>query len=202
MKQVILIKGRKRVGKDTVADMLHKYLQDAGHDVSRASFAQPMKDIIADTFDISLEELDLCKNKPEDAKICLINMKHSAIMELSDFRKVLQRFGTEAMKKHFGDDVWSELLYNNLKSDVTIVSDWRFKSELAYLQSKQDVMITTISVFSGEPLPNETHISEIDLDGVDTKFTVHNIKNELTSTSEQVEAIADSIYKQTRIEVC
>lgn len=202
MKQIILIKGRKRVGKDTVADMLHKCLQDAGHDVSRASFAQPMKDIIADTFEIDLGELDLLKNHTDTNKIMIYNTQYQGLAELSDFRKVLQRFGTEAMKKQFGDDVWSELLYNNLKSDVTIVSDWRFKSELAYLQSKQDVMITTIGVFSGEPLPNETHISEIDLDGVDTKFVVHNIKDELIATSEQVEAIADSIYKQTRIEVC
>ena len=59
MKNVLLINGLPRSGKDTLAD----YLVDK-YNYTKLSFAAPMKAIISNTFDISLDELDAYKNRP------------------------------------------------------------------------------------------------------------------------------------------
>jgi hypothetical protein len=130
--QLILVNGKKRSGKDYFAKMLSAELAKVGKTAEVMSFAGPIKEIIAETFDISLEDLDDYKNQ---ARACGINhskMDGHEFQKLTDFRLILQKFGTEAMKKFFGEDVWVRLLSERAyksKADFIIVPDFRFLTE-------------------------------------------------------------------------
>lgn len=187
MKTVILIKGLKRSGKDTTADIMVRMLQGK-HSVSKLSFAEPMKEIIADTFEISLSELDALKNQQELMEYGF-KIDRSIREHTSNFRILLQRFGTEAMKKQFGDNVWVELAYNKIHSDITIISDWRFKNELEYLKSKGDVKVITVQVIRAGQENTDTHISERDLDDVKCDFILENITDEVEVLECQIDAM-------------
>lgn len=197
MKTVILISGKKRAGKDTVAQMIVEQLEGA-YSVSRLSFAEPMKEILANTFDVKLGDLEDYKNKPKDYPIVVMHLELVESFELStDFRKILQRFGTEAMKKQFGDDVWSELLYKKINSDITVVSDWRFKSELKFLKKQPDVKVITVRVNRVGQVVHDEHISEKDLDGVRTDYILNNEDGNLDWLEEQVYEMLLEIPKQS-----
>ena len=58
MKKLILINGLKRSGKDYTAELIEEIIGDIGI----VSFAEPMKKIISETFNISLEQLEDYKN--------------------------------------------------------------------------------------------------------------------------------------------
>jgi len=100
MKHIILIGHKKRQGKDTFANMLADL---TGGKIIR--FADPMKQIIADTFSITLEELEKLKNDEQ----FLMHVCHH-----QTYRDILQRFGSEAMKKQFGSDVWADLAVDSV----------------------------------------------------------------------------------------
>jgi hypothetical protein len=87
MKSVIAISGYKQSGKDTVANyLINKY------GVCRISFADPLKDMVAQQYDISRESLD----KPELKELPL----HKYPVEVKDkFTKTINEF----MYKEFVD---------------------------------------------------------------------------------------------------
>lgn len=159
MLKIVMISGYKRSGKDFVSSKLKELIDDS----VVMSIAAPLKDIIATSLDISVEQLDDYKN-----------LGNTLLTPEATYRAVLQRFGTEAMKKWFGDDVWIDLFINNLPKDgVVIVSDWRFKSEYNAVKLMRDVDVTTVRVID-KNLFGDGHISEHDLDGFDFDYTLDN----------------------------
>lgn len=191
MKTVILIKGLKRSGKDTTADIMVNMLQDK-HSVSKLSFAEPMKEILADTFDVSIGTIETVKNEDKTHPILCESkstLGNRYVRFSTDMRQILQRFGTEAMKKQFGNNVWVELAYNKIHSDITIISDWRFKSELEYLKYKGDVKVVTVQVIRAGQKNTDTHISERDLDDVKCDFIFENITDEVEVLECQIDAM-------------
>ena len=125
MLYVILVSGYKGSGKNHISKLLSEKIENS----TVMSFAEPLKDIISITLGISHNELDTAKNKSEP-------------IGATDYRTVLQQFGTEAMKKHFGEDVWVNLLISKLpKSGVVIISDWRFKSEYKGVKALDNVEV-------------------------------------------------------------
>lgn len=187
-KKVILISGWADSGKNYVADMLTKELS-CGADYEQLSFAGNMKKIICTTFGITESQLDKYKNSPKDfdIRVTTLGVAHNGSDKLTpfslhrtDFRRILQSFGSEAMKAVFGDDVWTDLLHKNViesDSDILIVTDWRFKRELWRLQDKHsdkfDIITVRIERDGLEQISD--HVSEIDLnDGIDFDYTIHN----------------------------
>ena len=149
MKQIVLVNGLPRAGKDTYAD----YLVER-YGFTKMSFANILKDIIAVTFDISIDKLNDYKNNNEPI---LVENE-----EISNFRLLLQRFGTEGMKKYFGDDIWSELLYKQIAEsefDKIVVPDFRFLSEF----KPNKGIITTVLIKDNRELPLEGHKSDVEL---------------------------------------
>jgi hypothetical protein len=143
LKRVILIGHKKRQGKDTLAEMLAEI---TGGQIIR--FADPMKEILSDTFGLQQEELEYAKNRG-------LRIRH----DVRDggykqtYREVLQRFGTEAMKKQFGEDVWANLAVENTHdcaADVVIIPDLRF---------------TTVNIVRPGVDHIDGHESETELDG-------------------------------------
>lgn len=129
---IILVNGKKRSGKDFFAQVLKTELAKVGKTAHVMSFAGPLKDIIAETFDITLQQLDDYKNLAQPVGIITKKMSGTDYEVLTDFRLILQKFGTEAMKRHFGEDVWVKLLAQRAyksSDDFIIVPDFRFLSE-------------------------------------------------------------------------
>lgn len=154
MKDIILLNGLPRSGKDTFAD----YLVD-NYNYKKLSFAYILKDILATSLDISIETLEDFKN--DNVKI-RFHETNGYNEELMNFRKFLQRFGTEGMKPYFGNNVWAELVYKQIKEskhDKFIISDFRFMCE--YIEG--DYNIKSVLIKDKRELPLEGHSSDIEL---------------------------------------
>jgi hypothetical protein len=174
MKQIIMLAGMARSGKDS----LGKFLKQIDPTIKLVSFAGPMKQIISDTMKIDLNDLEDWKN---DGYALMHGIppadQEDESFELQTYREILQRFGTEAMKPIFGDDVWASVATKYIDnmfnfSDTVVITDFRFQAEHEYLyeyyvnngvMDAEEVTITTVKVDREMP-KGDTHISERDLD--------------------------------------
>ena len=179
---VIQISGKKRAGKDTLAQFLLKAYQSQGKSVELMSYAEPLKQIAADIMWITTEQLDTFKNDPDSYKIQTTH--DTTLVSITNYRYLLQTLGSEAMKKWFGPNVWVDLLnrrINQSQADVIIIPDWRFKSETIQDAVKLRVQTHIEST--------DTHISEIDLDDyTDFNYYIDNVDYKLTQ-----QAVADLV---------
>ena len=154
----ILINGKKRAGKDFFASLLYAELVRTGASAAVLSFADPIKDIMSVTLNIARDELDEFKNSTAPV---YIQNKH-----VSDARQILQNFGTEAMKKYFGEDVWVNLLHasaEKTKAEFIIVPDFRFFSE--HLPGSVTVRILNHDIYSASDLHrSENELNEFNFD--------------------------------------
>ena len=184
---IIQISGKKRAGKDTLAQFLRNAYQDQGKSVELMSFAEPLKDIAATILDVTPDQLDTFKNEPELYKLTTVNQNN--LVTVTNYRSVLQLLGSEAMKKWFGPNVWVELLkhrINQSQADVIIIPDCRFKSETLRSSIKLRVLTHIKST--------DTHISEIDLDNYsDFNYYIDNIDYKLSQSV--VSELVSTLFK-------
>jgi len=177
---VILISGKAGCGKDTTAELIVKQLEAKEKGVKQLSFAEPMKRIIATTMGILPSTLDTYKN--DTRTYGLVNTRGSNFGVRTDYRRILQRFGTEAMKSEFGKHVWTDLVWDKIRysklANIFVVPDWRFKEELYRLEDKVHQMndkIIRVRVERDGLVSNATHISEVDLDTeIDFDYIIKN----------------------------
>ena len=160
-KLVIMVSGRKRAGKDFTSNLISTQLENMSLSNESMSFAAPMKRIIATTFGITTDQLEQYKNNPDEWVIETSYVGADFVpTNTSNYRLILQNFGSEAMKPEFGDDVWAELMANRIRnsdSDIVIIPDYRFDSEYNHLFSLFDV--TTLYIKSSNT-STDTHASE------------------------------------------
>lgn len=162
MSKVILINGKKRSGKDHCAKLIKAELEKIGKTVEIMSFADPIKKIMAKTFNMSLDDLDVAKNVAAPIQV---NNKLT-----TDMRTVLQVFGTEAMKEFFGEDVWTQLFLERSKKisvDYVLVPDFRFLCE-------EWVGDFTIKIVNRNIKSSDTHRSENELNDYVFDYTIDN----------------------------
>lgn len=167
MLNIILMSGLKGSGKDFISELVCDVFDGK---IEQLSFAEPLKDIVATTLGISKEALDDFKNN-EDLKI--ETNSYEAKYNLStNAREILQRFGTEAMKKWFGDDVWVRMLGERLPEHGTvIISDWRFPEEYIGLSKYGNVIKVKVEDLNLKP---DSHISENALKDFEYDFVIDN----------------------------
>ena len=174
-KTVILINGLPRSGKDTSADMIID-----NYSAVKMSFASPLKSIIANTFGITLEELEDYKNNTEDYGLeikAYPNNQPDCTIKHITFRDILRLFGTEGMKPEFGSNVWSDLLYNKVHesdSDIIVVPDYRFMTEY---KPQKGINIIRLLIKDTRELPTEGHASDVELyqNNVEFDYVIHNV---------------------------
>ena len=172
MKQLILINGLKRSGKDYLAELI----REIEGEINVISFADPIKQIIADTFSISLEQLEDYKNDEVELYTELPKLDGYDYLFVSDFRKILQRFGTEAMKKQFGQDVWAKRgidLITESDSHINVIPDFRFLiefNEAVEQATEHGYNVTTINIFNKDLPTPDLHASERELSDNDFEF--------------------------------
>ena len=124
---IVLISGKARNGKTTVADLLEKKLEDIpSMRIFRYAFAGPIK-YIAKAF------MNWDGEKDEKG------------------RRLLQEQGR--IGRDYDQDIWVKHLLNQMdkKTNIlpfnfVIVDDWRFPNELAYLQTNPILDVVTIRV--------------------------------------------------------
>ena len=183
MKYLLLINGLKRSGKDHSTNKIISYVGEENS--KRISFASPIKQIIAETFNIKLNDLEDYKNNIDSFGIEIKEYQDNqadSIIKYIDFRTILQRFGTEAMKPIFGNNVWAkkaiDMVIDN-KKEWNIITDFRFLSE--YEESKKaskkyNFELITINIIN-EDLPfSDTHASEMELkdNNFEFDFVINN----------------------------
>lgn len=123
MKYIIIV-GKKGVGKDTFAQMLEKKLAAVGVLARLRALATPIKQ--------TLTGMMRCDPKIFNDPM----LKETACDELYGRtpREVMQQFGTEFAQGMFGSNIWVDMLLadceGDTETDVTIVTDVRFKHEL------------------------------------------------------------------------
>jgi len=174
---VFLIGYKKRVGKDTTANLLTEMLPNT----TKKSFATPLKEIVSDMFGISVETLDNLKNT--DSWLYEGNDK----FEIS-FRKILQRFGNGKIKHYFGRDVWAKLTLQGIKENV-IVADFRFPEEYEVLKEYHKVVSIKverdIDNFDEDESENALNTFKFDYT-IDNSGNINHLKNQLRDILKEI----------------
>jgi len=175
MKKIILLNGQKRSGKDYSAELLKEIL--GKDEVNIISFAEPIKKIASELFEISLEDLDDYKNDNDlygiEIKVYPDNQAPCTI-KYTNFRKILQKLGTEAIKPIFGNNVWADQAVKKVQDNEkewTIIPDFRFISEyeqIKKLGKANQIDVYTVNIFNSDLPEPDNHPSETELR--DAKF--------------------------------
>lgn len=180
IKHIIAITGEARSGKDTASGYLQKM-----YGYERFAFADPMKDILCTTLGIDLETLDAFKNNPTTHSVTgdffyISNISSDLDYTFTEFstdmRKILQRFGTDSMKKYFGNDVWASLLISRAHlwgCSKVVVSDLRYLNEYEVLQMSCE-KLTVIRIHKEGTNKNDTHSSEQELNKIPADYEISN----------------------------
>lgn len=159
---LIGIMGRKRSGKDASAARLI-----AAHGYTRFALADPMRaallalDPVLDSFGPHTFRLsDLVED-----------VGWEAAKEDGEVRRLLQRFGTEMGRQHFGEDFWVDLAFRQIDAfnGPVVVTDVRFPNEAEAIESRGGVLLHLER--PSLPVNTDSHASENAL----ADFTPHAV---------------------------
>jgi hypothetical protein len=129
-------------GKDTVADYLVNL-----HQFRRESFANSLKDAVAQVFGWERDMLDGRTRQSREwrEQVDPWWAERLGIPNLTP-RWILQHWGTEVCRNGFHDDIWIASLENKLRHslDDIVISDCRFPNEIKSIQSTGGVIIRVV----------------------------------------------------------
>ena len=120
-------------GKDTIANHLVDY-----HDFYKTSFADKLKDAVAQMFDW---DRDMLEGKSADSRAWREQPDHFWTQETGfevTPRLVLQKFGTECMRQGFFDGIWVSLVKKKIQDNPKtnwVLPDTRFPNEVDMIKS-------------------------------------------------------------------
>lgn len=184
MKKIIAFTGYKNCGKDTAANILETCLLDHGG-VKKLSIAQPIKQITTQLFDVTLEELESLKRN-QHHKIMLVDTSFMGRLKFFLFgnnraamtiREFFMYFGTNIMRSFFGDNVWINILKQEIKknnADFIIISDLRFKSEYKALSQIKDYSLYIIKISRPDAVLDTNHASETEINHIPAHYKLDN----------------------------
>ena len=194
-KHVIQLIGQARSGKDWTAEQLKLYYESLGKSVEVLSYAAPLKQITAELFGISLEQLDTYKNNPQHVSVKVHDNNLlppvDNLLIATNFRTILQRMGNEAIKPIFGANVWAKLMQGSINSstaDIITIPDCRFHSELAMIGG------ITLRIVNNTLPKSFNHASEIELEYTQTDYTIDNTDYAVTPLI--IDKLAQRIYDE------
>lgn len=169
-RKIIGITGKKRAGKDTIANYIHKKY---GFTIHR--FADPIKDMIQQL----LSYVDANDN------FYMEQHKETEIVELkASYRKLAQTLGTEWGRNMISDSLWIDILaFNTQYEELIVIPDVRFDSEAEWIVNNNGFIIEVINPLTEQ----DEHISEA---GINPKFINSVILNDSSFTNlyKQVDA--------------
>jgi hypothetical protein len=132
MSQIIGIVGLIGAGKDTVADYLVNF-----HGYKRESFANSLKDAVAQVFGWDREMLEGRSKQSREWREAPDEWWTKRLKMDITPRWVLQYWGTEVVRKGFHDDMWVASLENRLRqsTDDIVITDCRFPNEIKAIRN-------------------------------------------------------------------
>jgi hypothetical protein len=157
-KKIILINGQKRAGKDTTAEFLKQDLLNKGKSVEIFAFADKLKDMVCEMFNLTKSQLDYYKNQEFNIFAEIVEERVNFINEqkLTDFRTFLDIFGNKIAKTLGGNNVWADIVLKQVQesdSEYFILSDFRFPIEFEVFMNK-GFKFSTIKVQRDLPKSN------------------------------------------------
>lgn len=179
---LVLLSGRKRSGKDTLAERLVKR-----HGYTRVAFADVLREMLLaldpivdhdEWTDLHLRLSDVVNDEGwEEAKA------HPEV------RRLLQRLGTEAGREILGENVWVEHARKKIAAidGPVVVTDTRFPNELD-VGSGLDRAVVPVRIERPGLESDDLHPSETALD--DHPFTLRIINS---GTVEDLHRMADDV---------
>lgn len=140
-KRLIAFAGRKQSGKSTLAAFLIRhYFELLGcRWAKRIGFADPMKRLVADLFDVPWEWLngtDEDKQRPTRIRWCdLPRTSHYSTQPMT-VRQLLQQFGTDTVRA-MDPDAWVRYAMRAVgqETELVVMDDVRFPNEVAAVQA-------------------------------------------------------------------
>ena len=183
-KKLIVLSGKKRVGKNTVAILFNEYTQ---RKYELRAFAEPVKEIVSQAVGTASYALDLYK----ESRLVDVNGIQSNLTIRELYRKTADFY-----KELLGEDIFAKLMFRRLAHENyefprVIVTDMRFKVEYEQMKLLDPVFIR-VKCRMGNM---DTHPSEIDLDDVpdsDFHFVIDNTCTR-TQLKEQIQAIVKKL---------
>jgi len=179
MKEILLLSGYARSGKDSVANLLE---EEYGY--RRFAFADALKDMVAATTGISVT---LFHSVQKDTPIGTLGF------EGKTYRDLLIEIADQ--KRAIDPDVFSRVVATQIiASDAArvVISDWRYKREESFLRSTLDPALYQIvkgRVVRSTVIPSSAPI-EHDLDGEPMDLVILN--------DGSLSSLRDSIYSAFR----
>ena len=125
-------------GKDTVADYLVNI-----HHFRRESFANSLKDAVADVFGWDRDMLEGRTRSSRDWREQRDEWWSNRLGQDITPRWVLQYWGTEVIRRGFHDDMWVASLENRLlrTTDDIVISDCRFPNEIRAIKNAGGLVV-------------------------------------------------------------
>lgn len=169
--RIIGVSGTMRTGKDSVALLLKEF----GYE--RASFADPLRKLALD-----IDPYILLQGAPDDIKSerlvaaysgsgailysdLISTIGYERAKEIPDFRRFLQRLGTEGIRGNFGQDAWVNLFKKQVMGSPGakfVAPDCRFPNEAAAIREMGGVIWRTVRPgYGGGTHPSESMVDEI-----------------------------------------
>jgi hypothetical protein len=140
--------GKAGSGKDSVGLVLREE-----HEFSRLAFADPLKEVCAALFGISLDRFHIPSLKE----------KRVPAWGLSP-RQMLQVVGTDMVRRYLGNDFWIKRMRYDLEGwlgyDNIVITDVRFEDEAAFVRSLGGIVVHVKRPGAGLDGEAGAHVSE------------------------------------------
>ena len=182
----IAVCGFKGSGKNTVCSLLDKILCRKWYETQTVAFANPIKEVVCDAFNlISDEEYDLFKRS-----------EFKILNRTVEGRHLLRSFGM--LMRHYDDGQFIKYVERQIRkypNKITLISDLRFENEIAWCIMNDIPIIKVIS----DDTEADGHVSEV---GIPDKYCTFIIENNGTmkDLETKVQRIVDTIIEQRRKE--
>ena len=174
IKTIYLFTGKAQSGKNYIARELNKALTSEHKTVLELSFAYKLKSFISTLFDMPIEEVDKWKLNEQPFTANGTTM-----------REVLQRFGTDIIRKHVDKDYWIKFVATrivNTDYNYYLITDYRFPNELDVidyiklydLYNLTDYNVKVVKVINNSTIKSSKHESELLTDVIDADIIIDN----------------------------
>ena len=174
IKTIYLFTGKAQSGKNYIARELNKALTSEHKTVLELSFAYKLKSFISTLFDMPIEEVDKWKLNEQPFTANGTTM-----------REILQRFGTDIMRKHVDKDYWIKFVATrivNTDYNYYLITDYRFPNELDVidyiklydLYNLTDYNVKVVKVINNSTIKSSKHESELLTDVIDADIVIDN----------------------------
>lgn len=156
---LIGLSGKKRSGKNTVADFMLEWAEEYNFPARQQAFADKLKMSAARAFGFvdPDESMSFCEDLKETGTIAVSSSSFN--FEVSG-RQFLQWYGTEAHRQIFDDRFWiQQLLPENMdhENELVVITDVRFPNEAEAIRVAGGDIIRVVRLDSEEP---DAHLSE------------------------------------------